>query len=73
MKHGYRHFDEDNNDSYKFKLVLDMKQVVENVDKVNYGVHRFISELIDIRRLSIYKQDLDFADELEALLNKGYF
>lgn len=73
MKHGYRHFDESEDTHYKFKVVLNMKDVVEQVDSVNYGIHRFISELIDIRRASKYKQDHEFANGLEELLDKGYF
>lgn len=69
MQHSYKHLDKDD----KFTIEMDMKQVVKNVNSINYGVHRFISELIDIRRSSEFEQHRKFADELEGLLNKGYF
>ncbi|MFD0587747.1 hypothetical protein ACFQZE_07010 [Paenibacillus sp. GCM10027627] len=70
-QHFYKHLDNDIN--HRFKIDLDMRSLVEQVDKTNYGIHRFISELIDIRRQSKWKQDHEFADELEKLLYKGYF
>jgi hypothetical protein len=50
-----------------------MEQLAQMVYKANYGLHRFLSEIIDIQRKSEYKQEQDFANELEKLLNQGHF
>lgn len=70
-QHFYKHLDNDSQG--RFQIDLSMEELVKHVDKLNYGVHRFISELIDVRRSSKWEQDHKFADELENLLNKGYF
>ena len=34
----------------KFAIELDMHKLAEQIQDMNYGVHRFLSHLIDVRR-----------------------
>lgn len=45
-QHTYRHLDEDS----KFQIQLDLRDVAERIDKLNYGTQRFLSHLVDVRR-----------------------
>ncbi|MGG3798967.1 hypothetical protein [Metabacillus fastidiosus] len=71
MKHSYKHLDKDKN--CNVNIELNMEQLAQMVYNANYGLHRFISEIIDIQRKSEYKQEHEFADGLEELLNKRHF
>lgn len=71
MKGTYKHLDEDKN--CNVNIELNMEQLAKMVYEANYGIHRFLSEIIDLQRQSKYKQELEFADELESILNKGHF
>lgn len=44
--HTYKHLDEDS----KFTVSLNLKNVVIQVSSMNYGVQRFLSHLVDVRR-----------------------
>jgi hypothetical protein len=68
--HYYKHLDNDKNSNVNIEL--NMEQLAQMVCKVNYGLHRFISEVIDIKRNSEWEKDKRFADELEELLNRKY-
>jgi hypothetical protein len=68
--HYYKHLDKDKN--CNVNIELNMEQLAEMVCKANYGLHRFISEVIDIKRQSKWEKDKMFADQLELLLNKHY-
>lgn len=70
VPHYYKHLDNDKN--FNVTVELNMEQLAEEVCKKNYGLHRFLSEVIDIKRKSGWEQDKAFADELEHLLSKGY-
>ncbi|PHA03017.1 hypothetical protein COE51_01350 [Bacillus pseudomycoides] len=70
-KHYYKHLDKEKH--CNVNIELNMEQLAQMVCNANYGLHRFISEVIDIKRESKWKEDKEFADELESLLNKGYF
>ena len=60
-----------------WQLNLHVCQVVELVRKMNYGEHRFMSELIRQRKADpLYKTDSEFkqnTDRLEELINDGYY
>lgn len=71
MKHSYKHLDKDKN--CNVNIELNMEQLAHMVCRANYGLHRFISEVIDIKRNSEWEQDHVFADGLEELLNKRFF
>lgn len=68
--HYYKHLD--NDILCNVNIELNMKQLAEQVCSVNYGLHRFLSETIDIKRRSEWPQDLELADKLEAILNEGH-
>lgn len=67
--------DDANKDDY-FKLHLSMCSVVETVRRMNFGEHRFLSELVRQRKADEqYKPASEFkknTDALEALLNDGF-
>lgn len=75
-------YDHLNKDSH-LTVSLSMVQLVEMVRGMNYGVHRFLSELVRQRRAlqehggdRMHKADPDFkrfTDDLEALLNEGFY
>jgi len=69
--HFYKHLDEQGN--CNVNINLNMKQIAEMVNSANYGLHRFLSETIDIKKRSEYEDERKFADELEQLLRRGYF
>jgi hypothetical protein len=69
--HYYKHLDKDKN--CNVNIELNMEQLAQMVYKANYGLHRFLSEIIDIQRKSEYRQEQEFADGLEKLLNQGHF
>lgn len=69
--HFYKHLDKTG--GCNVRIELNMEQLAQMVCKENYGLHRFISEVIDIKRKSEWKQDHVFADELEKLLLNGHF
>jgi hypothetical protein len=60
-----------------FQLSLSMCSVVETVRRMNFGEHRFMSELIRQRKADpLYKKDTEFrinTDKLEQLVNEGYY
>lgn len=68
--HYYKHLDKDKN--CNVNIELNMEQLAQMVCKANYGLHRLISEVIDIKRASKYERDHRFADGLEELLNRNY-
>lgn len=70
-QHYYKHLDNDKN--CNINIAFNMEQMAQMVCNANYGLHRFISEVIDIKRKSEWEQDRNFADELEMLLNKRYY
>jgi hypothetical protein len=70
-KHFYKLLDKEQ--YCNVNIELNMEQLAQMVCKTNYGLHRFISEVIDIKRTSKWQEDKEFADGLESLLNKGYF
>lgn len=71
LKGFYKHLDKEKN--CNVNIELNMEQLAGMVYKANYGLHRFLSEIIDIQRQSKYEQEHEFADELEKLLSKGHF
>lgn len=68
--HYYKHLDEDKH--CNVNIELNMKQLAQEVCEKNYGLHRFLSEVIDIKRKSEWEKDKELADGLERLLFKGY-
>ncbi len=72
-KDYYKHL----NKTGKFTVEVDMVDVVKQVESMNYGVHRFISELINIRKASKWyledPQYFDHTNRLEQLLEDGFF
>lgn len=68
--HYYKHLDDSK--SHNINIELNMEQLARMVCKTNYGLHRFISEVIDIKRESKWDQDKVFADRLEELINQGF-
>jgi hypothetical protein len=44
--HDYDHLDKDT----KFSIEVPMRDLVDQVVRLNYGVHRFLSHLVDARR-----------------------
>jgi hypothetical protein len=44
--HAYRHIDDDS----KLKVELSTRELAERISRMNYGVHRFLSHLVDVRR-----------------------
>jgi len=45
-QHYYKNFDRDS----KLTMELDLRQVAEQLASMNYGVHRLLSHLVDVRR-----------------------
>lgn len=70
-QHYYKHLENDK--SCNVNIELNMEQLAQMVCSANYGLHRFISEVIDIKRQSEWEQDHEFSNELETLLNKRYY
>jgi hypothetical protein len=60
-----------------WQLNLSITTVAELVRKMNFGEHRFLSELIRQRKADpLYKGDSEFklnTDKLEQLINEGYY
>lgn len=54
-QHDYKHLDKDS----KLTLEIDLRQVAEHVESLNYGVHRFLSHLVDVRRECLDARALD--------------
>ena len=44
--HSYRHLDEDS----KIIVEVDLRRLAEMVVHMNYGVHRLLSHIVDVRR-----------------------
>jgi hypothetical protein len=84
--HFYANLDKD----VSVSVEIPMRELAERVERLNYGVHRLLSHLIDVRRETLQRsiqayeasgdsdvadyvrrQGDEFADGLEALLNKG--
>ncbi len=69
-------YDHLNREDY-FKLHLGIPSVVESVRSMNYGEHRFLSELVRQRkadeRYAKYPEFKHHTDMLETLLNEGYY
>ena len=59
------------------RMPLTMEQLVEVVLKMNYGAHRFLSEMVRQRRASPdYKEYASYREQttmLEELIEKGFF
>lgn len=68
--HYYKHLDKEK--SCNVNIEMDMEQLAKKVCGVNYGLHRFLSEVIDIKRESVWAKDITFADELERLLLENH-
>ena len=68
--HYYKHLDEEK--TCNVNIEMNMEQLAKEVCGVNYGLHRFLSEVIDIKRESVWEKDNEFADELERLLLKDH-
>lgn len=45
-QHYYKQLDE----TSKVEIEIDMRKLAELVDGLNYGTHRFLSHLLDVRR-----------------------
>lgn len=69
----YRHLDK----SEPLTLTWTMEEVAQRVDETNYGLHRFLSATIRLRRARFaehgYPSDKAMADALEAILERGLF
>lgn len=73
----YDHLNKDD----KFILKIDMKELVESVDSMNYGIHRFLSELVRLRKKSEWYTSLygvgaeyrEHTHKLEKLLEDGFY
>lgn len=48
-QHDYKHLDEGPYAS-PFEISMTTREVAERIAALNYGVHRFLSHLIDVRR-----------------------
>jgi hypothetical protein len=70
MIHDYKHLDKDMH--HNISVTLTMEELAKRVCKANYGLHRFISEVVEIKRNSKLPHDKEFADDLEKALNKRY-
>jgi len=70
-------YDHLNKEGGHFELHVSMCSVVDIVRRMNYGEHRFLSELIRQRKSDEnYKTNTEFkqhTDMLEQLLNDGYY
>lgn len=71
QQHYYKHLDKDKN--CNVNIELNMEQLAQMVCKANYGLHRFISEVIDIKKRSEWNADHLFADELKKCIDKDYY
>jgi len=60
-QHTYKHLDEDS----KLSVKVDMRELVEMVDRMNYGSRRFLSHLVDVRRERL-------ADDIKKYRNRGH-
>lgn len=74
QKDSYKHL----NDDKDLKIVLDMDALADQLCTVNYGVHRFLSALVDARRKKYGENNCspetrNLTEGIEKLLNKGYF
>lgn len=69
-KHDYKHLD----NGWELEVKFTMEQLAKMVDDLNYGTHRFLSELVDYRRKK-YDDNGWLPDrlgnEIEKLLNEG--
>lgn len=74
---GFYH-DLDNEPDDQFSISLPMKDVVSHIMSLNYGQHRFVSELVLQRRESrYYHRDygdyIKYTEMLADLLTAGFF
>jgi len=66
----YRHIDKTD----KLKIVVTMSDLVAEVSAMNYGVHRFLSELVRHRMATNCEgNQLRLALGIRDLLDKGYY
>jgi len=69
----YDHLNKDSN----FEVSLGICHVVETIRRMNYGEHRFLSELVRQRKAdekyTKYPEFKHHTDMLESLLNEGYY
>lgn len=70
MIHDYKHLDKEIHQN--INVTFTMEELAKQVCRANHGLHRFISEVIEIKRNSEYPQDREFADSLERALNERY-
>jgi len=61
-RHTYKHLDSDS----KVEISLDLKEVVDKVMSMNYGVQRFLSHLVDARQK-------EHAERIASYMKKGQY
>jgi hypothetical protein len=51
-RHMYRHLDDDGEHRTGDRLTVRMttREVAEQIEAMNYGLHRFLSHIVDVRR-----------------------
>src|SRR5690242_5304976 len=45
-----------------FRVSIPLREVAEKVDAMNYGIHRFLSHLVDVRREELAKRIKEYRD-----------
>jgi hypothetical protein len=69
----YRHLDE----TEPLRMTFTIEDLAERIEATNYGVHRFLSAVIRIRRKKYaetgYACHKQMADALETLLDSGAY
>lgn len=70
--HFYKHLDDSKRPNDNLTVTLNMREVAERVCAATYGLHRLLSEVIDIKRQSAYPEDHALADKLERILLDGH-
>jgi len=58
-----------------FEFPINVKQLATFIDGENYGIHRFLSEWVNVHKAGdeYKKYGSKLADKIEKLLNEGYF
>lgn len=56
--HFYKNLDRDS----KLTIDIDMRSLAERVETMNYGTHRFLSHLIDVRRERLAERIKEYAE-----------
>lgn len=73
--HFYKHLDESDprvRPQDNMTVTFNMHDLAHHVTSANYGLHRFLSVVIDIKRQSAYEEDHVLADKLERILLDGH-